>query len=112
MGDYQEIAVENIPPPGLHQTEAILLHRASFDMMRSTETASFATCDGCVECNTFLAATSMSPEDDLNLRVTADHILITNVPKGSICTTIMELGPQNHVIIVVHMDPLGYRTIR
>ena len=39
------------------------------------------------------------------------------LPRGSIYTTIMELGPQNHngdgllgpnSIIVVYMDPLGY----
>ena len=37
--------------------------------------------------------------------------------RGSICTTIVELGPQNHnkdgllepnSIVVVYMDPLGY----
>ena len=41
-------------------------------------------------------------------------------PRGSICTTIMELGPQNHngdgllelnSIIVVYMDPLGILNI-
>ena len=40
----------------------------------------------------------------------------TQIPRGSIYTTIMELGPQNHngdgllgphSIIVVYMDPLG-----
>ena len=44
----------------------------------------------------------------------------TQLPRGSIYTTIMELGPQNHngdgllgpnSIIVVYMDPLGYNTL-
>ena len=43
-------------------------------------------------------------------------ILLDYIPRGSIYTTIMELGPQNHngdgllgpnSIIVVYMDPLG-----
>ena len=41
---------------------------------------------------------------------------VRNCPRGSIYTTIMELGPQNHTrdgflgpnsIVVVYMDPLG-----
>ena len=47
-----------------------------------------------------------------------EGVRITGIPRGSIYTTIMELGPQNHngdgllgpnSIIVVYMDPLGYR---
>ena len=49
------------------------------------------------------------------------RILTDSIPGGSICTTIMESGPDNHngdgllgpnSILVVYMDPPGYNSWR